>query len=292
MIDNGVESRCSNKAEAERFGQPERPLIIEGADQDEWSLAQFGEIDHGAHADTPGFFVGVKETADHGHRCGGRKTNVIRLGDRIRGSLRGGSLRDDERNVAGRLEDRPPEGLESVGVEGIPRHDGGDAQQNEASGNQQSPARKRICEVRRPWGVGERRVCDCHDRGERDIEGDALGSGRFANFRQVGAGREVDAEFGIAPGLAVILGDAFADFDGGGSNDRIEVCIVIRISAENRDADEALFWMLVRVFQGSFDAEAEQPGISIAVAEKRAGEEPLQLFVNSFAVLRRLRTPY
>ena len=108
----------------------------------------------------------------------------------------------------------------------------------------------------------------------------------------VGAGRELDADLIAVAGIVIILSEAFADFAGGDSNDRIGVGVVAGRAAEDVHADGTLFDLIGVALQSLFDDEAQQGGITFALEEKRVDEEQFKLGQDGCFIRLRLRHPW
>jgi hypothetical protein len=97
------------------------------------------------------------------------------------------------------------------------------------------------------------------------------------DFGVVGAGGEVDAEFGIVAWLEVVLGEALTDFGGGVAHDGVLVGVVVGRAAEDLGADDSLFQMVEVAVDGGGDDVLQEGGAAAAGAELRRGEEAVQL---------------
>ncbi len=96
-------------------------------------------------------------------------------------------------------------------------------------------------------------------------------------MRDIGAGREGDAQFVGAVGILVVLGDAFADLGGSDADDRVGGRIVAGVAAEDLDAESALLELVATAIEFLLDNVAEKAGKPFAMGEVGVVEEAIQL---------------
>ena len=79
--------------------------------------------------------------------------------------------------------------------------------------------------------------------------------------------RQIDAQLGFVGGILIILSQPLANFGRRGPHHRIEVCVVIRLSAEHVDPERAFLQIARAPVQGVLDRIPQKVGITPAVFE-------------------------
>jgi len=109
--------------------------------------------------------------------------------------------------------------------------------------------------------------------------------------RNVGPGRELDADLAGMGWIVIVLSQALADLAGGDSDDGVGVGVIAGRPPEDLHADGALLDLVGVTGEGLFDDEAEQNGIPSALGEKGMNEEQFELSKDRGFVRMRLRHP-
>ena len=250
--------RNAHEAVAERMGQAEAPLIIEGADEDDGSLAQIRERE-GAVAPDEDLLVAVLQVGDDargshgiGQRQGLRWTSAGYPCREVLGKTwwTVGDIADRDEHGARGVHHRLPE----LGTSG--------------SGTQPGVADDRHRENQTGCGDDEREaetpVLRCGEgsfrfgngrSGQGDREAVVVGTGLVGSreFGQLGTGNQLDAEFGFVAFVAVVDGQALSEFGGSGSDDVIQTGVVGSRAAEDPNADGALFDLVAGAIEGFGD---------------------------------------
>ena len=81
--------------------------------------------------------------------------------------------------------------------------------------------------------------------------------------------------------VVIILFDAFANFRGRDSHNRICVGVVVGWPAEEFHAQNTLFELVGLTGQSACDNKPQKTGIPFARVEQRGGEQLLELLLNS-----------
>jgi hypothetical protein len=105
---------------------------------------------------------------------------------------------------------------------------------------------------------------------------------RDCDVRDVRARREINSEFPIAAGLAVVLGQSFSDLTGRVSDDGVLVRIVVGLAVKYGDAECPLLQFVGLTLAGLFNNMPQEVRAAAARAKWRALEEPGQLRTDLF----------
>ncbi len=82
--------------------------------------------------------------------------------------------------------------------------------------------------------------------------------------------------------VLVVLRDPLPNLGRCDANNGIGRGVVVSVTAEDFDAERALFYVVDVTRQSVFDNEAEEVGKAAAVIEERTGEETVQLIADRF----------
>ena len=94
-------------------------------------------------------------------------------------------------------------------------------------------------------------------------------------FEQVRAGNQVNSD--ALPGrvLLVVLGESLANLVGRHADDGIGVAVVVRVAAEDLNAECALFDAVMPAIESEFDHAPHQSYTAVALAEGGIGENAI-----------------
>lgn len=97
---------------------------------------------------------------------------------------------------------------------------------------------------------------------------------RQVNFRNIRPGRQTDTKLFGTASLEVVLREPFADLAGCASDHWIVISIVLRVSFENFDSQNALFETLRVVVTGMLNDVAQEKRAFLARSELRTLQNP------------------